>query len=49
MPVVVSSPHEGLAQAAVDALTRWRFNAPTRSGKPVSVRVRQEFIFPANS
>jgi len=49
MPVVVSSPHEVLAQAAVDALARWRFNAPTRSGKPVAVRVRQEFIFPANS
>jgi TonB family protein len=49
MPVVVSSAHEVLAQAAVGALNRWRFNAPTRAGKPVSVRVRQEFIFPANS
>lgn len=49
MPVVVSSAHEALAQAAVGALNRWRFNAPTRAGRPVSVRVRQEFIFPANS
>ena len=49
MPVVVSSAHEVLAQAAVGALSRWRFTAPTRAGKPVSVRVRQEFIFPANS
>lgn len=49
MPVVVSSAHEVLAQAAVGALNRWRFNAPTRAGKPVSVRVRQEFIFPGRS
>lgn len=49
MPVVISSPHEALAQAAVGALNRWRFTAPTRAGRPVSVRVRQEFIFPANS
>ncbi len=49
MPVVVSSAHDVLAQAAVGALNRWRFNAPTRAGRPVSVRVRQEFIFPANS
>lgn len=49
MPVVVSSTHEVLAQAAVGALNRWRFTPPTRAGKPVAVRVRQEFIFPANS
>jgi len=49
MPVVVSSAHDVLAQAAVGALNRWRFTTPTRAGKPVSVRVRQEFIFPANS
>jgi len=49
MPVVISSSHEALAQAAVGALNRWRFNAPTRAGKPVSVRVRQEFIFPGKS
>lgn len=49
MPVVVSSAHEVLAQAAVGALNRWRFNAPTRAGRPVSVRVRQEFIFPGSS
>lgn len=49
MPVVVNAAHEVLAQAAIGALNRWRFTAPTRAGKPVSVRVRQEFIFPANS
>ncbi len=49
MPVVVSSAHDVLAQAAVGALNRWRFTTPTRAGRPVAVRVRQEFIFPANS
>lgn len=49
MPVVVNTPHEVLAQVAVGALNQWRFTAPTRAGKPVAVRVRQEFIFPASS
>jgi TonB family protein len=49
MPVVLSSAHEALALAAVGALSQWRFNLPTRAGRPVTVRVRQEFIFPANS
>lgn len=49
MPVVINTPHEVLAQAAVGALSRWRFTAPTRAGKPVAVRVRQEFIFPGRS
>lgn len=49
MPVVVSSAHDVLAQAAVGALNQWRFTAPTRAGRPVAVRVRQEFIFPRSS
>jgi len=49
MPVVVESPHEVFSQAAVGALSQWRFTAPTRAGKPVTVRVRQEFIFPGSS
>jgi TonB family protein len=49
MPVVVNSSHEVLAQAAVGALNQWRFTAPTRAGRPVAVRVRQEFIFPRSS
>lgn len=49
MPVVVESPHDVFSQAAVGALTQWRFTAPTRGGKPVAVRVRQEFIFPGSS
>lgn len=48
MPVVINSTQELFAAAAVDALTRWRFNTPTRAGRPVSVRVRQEFVFPAD-
>lgn len=49
MPVVINSSHENFSLAAVDALSRWRFTTPTRDGKPVSVRVRQEFIFPTRS
>jgi TonB family protein len=49
MPVVVNSSHDHFAHAAVDALNRWRFTAPTRAGRPVSVRVRQEFVFPGRS
>lgn len=49
MPVVVDSSHENFSMAAVDALSRWRFTTPTRAGKPVAVRVRQQFIFPSRS
>lgn len=49
MPVVIDSSHVNYSLAAVDALSRWRFTAPTRAGKPVAVRVRQQFIFPARS
>jgi TonB family protein len=49
MPVVVNSPYEGFANAAMGALNQWRFTTPTRAGKPVAVRVRQEFIFPGTS
>jgi outer membrane biosynthesis protein TonB len=49
MPVVVNTAQEHYASAAVDALTRWKFATPTRAGRPVAVRVRQEFIFPGRS
>jgi protein TonB len=49
MPVVIASPDTAFAQAAMGALAQWRFSPPTRSGKPVSVRVQQEFIFPVTS
>lgn len=49
MPVVVNFSHRAFALAAVSALSQWRFTLPTRAGKPVAVRVRQEFIFPAET
>lgn len=49
MPVVVETTDRSYAQAAVDALGRWRFSAPTRAGKPVAVRVQQRFVFPHES
>jgi len=49
MPVVVNSPPTALAQAAVDALNQFRFNTPTRGGKPVTVRAQQKFVFAQSS
>lgn len=45
MPVVLRATREEFAAAAVDALLRWRFAPPTREGRPVAVRVVQEFVF----
>ena len=49
MPVVLSSPSPAYAQAAVAALSQWRFSTPTRGGQPVAVRARQEFVFTHDS
>ena len=49
MPVVIETTNERYAVAAVSALTLWQFSPPVRQGKPVSVRVQQQFIFPAES
>jgi TonB family protein len=49
MPVVLSSTHELFGEAAVDAISRWRFQPPTCGGRPVVVRVSQEFVFPGRS
>jgi TonB family protein len=49
MPVVLKSTHDTYAQAAVWALSQWRFAAPTRHGEPVAVRVQQQFVFPGGS
>jgi TonB family protein len=46
MPVVVRSTRDTCAQAAVWALSQWQFATPTRRGRPMAVRVRQEFVFP---
>lgn len=46
LPALVSAPHPEFANRAVEALMQWEFTPPMRGGKPVSARVRQEFIFP---
>jgi len=45
LPVVVSANEKMFAAAAIDALQQWRFSPPTRAGRPVAVRVQQEFVF----
>jgi TonB family protein len=49
LPVVLDSTGDSYAQAAVGALSQWRFTAPTRHGTPVAVRVQQRFNFSAGS
>jgi hypothetical protein len=49
MPVLVSSTDIDFAVTAADALSHWRFTPPLRDGKPVAVRVRQEFVFSAET
>lgn len=38
LPRALSSPDEGLAWAAVTAVSRWQFTPPLRGGQPVDVR-----------
>lgn len=45
MPILVSSPDLELGARAAEALTQWTFTPPTRKGRAVAVRVRQEFVF----
>jgi TonB family protein len=45
MPVATRGSNEDFAIAAADALLQWRFEPPTSNGKPVMVRIVQEFIF----
>jgi TonB family protein len=45
MPVAIRASHEQFAVAAIDALSEWRFTPPTRKGRPMAVRIRQEFVF----
>lgn len=45
MPVLISAPDPASGNHAVALLETWRFTPPTRCGLPVSVRVRQEFVF----
>jgi TonB family protein len=45
MPVVVKASNLEFATAASDALMNWRFDPPTRNGRPIAVRMVQEFLF----
>lgn len=47
MPVLISASDQLEGVRAAEALLQWQFDPPTRRGRPVAVRVRQEFIFPA--
>jgi TonB family protein len=45
MPAVVSADHPELGWIAVPAIGKWRFDPPTRQGKPVLVKAQQDFQF----
>jgi len=45
MPCVVDRPDRALANLAIDAVQQWKFEPPTRNGRPVLVHVRQLFRF----
>ena len=47
MPVAVYDARQELVDLAVGALKQWQFDPPTRNGRPVLVRVRQEIRFHA--
>jgi TonB family protein len=49
MPFVVGRPPIALADLAVDAVRLWKFEPPTRHGRPVLVHVRQVFTFTPTS
>jgi outer membrane biosynthesis protein TonB len=46
MPVLHAGNNELLARASAHALLDWRFDPPTRDGRPVIVAARQEFVLP---
>ena len=45
MPAVKQTDDEALNLPAIEALSRWRFDPPTRNGVPVIVRATQVFRF----
>jgi TonB family protein len=45
MPVAMRATREEFAIAAAEALMNWRFEPPTYQGKPIAVRMVQEFLF----
>jgi TonB family protein len=48
MPAVASDTHPYLANSAVAALREWRFEPPTRHGRPVLIAASQVFAFGSN-
>lgn len=45
MPFVISWPHNNLADYAIEAVQRWKFEPPTHDGRPVMAYVHQIFRF----
>ncbi len=45
IPLVTAADHRLLGASAVAAVGQWRFEPPTRSGRPVLVRAEQVFTF----
>jgi TonB family protein len=45
LPFVLEWPENNLANFAVEAVRRWKFEPPLHNGHPVTVFVRQEFRF----
>jgi hypothetical protein len=41
----MKASHVEFAVAAADALMEWRFTPPTYQGRPIMVRMVQEFVF----
>lgn len=48
LPVVPGEQEPELSMAALDAVSQWTFEPPTRRGKPVLVQARQRFQFAEN-
>lgn len=47
LPLALRSSDPALAEAAVSAVRRWRFEAPRVEDKPASLRMRWSFKFPS--
>ncbi len=45
IPVVTGAPYRLLASSAIAAVAQWKFEPPTRAGRPVLVRAEQTFAF----
>ncbi len=49
MPAVMAADHVELGFLAIEAVRDWRFEAPTRNGRPVLAKIRQAFNFRRDS